>query len=78
MLQIRDSRADGWSALEQLLRNMAIFEPHEISVAEALIALALSDTCDYLVRVGEDTAAGDEAASGRPRPSATPVPVTIL
>jgi ribosomal protein S18 acetylase RimI-like enzyme len=64
MLHIRALGADDPRPLAQLLRRVAIFEPHEIAVAEELIALALGGSRDYLVHVAEDTAAGNDADGG--------------
>lgn len=65
MLQIRDLTAGDGSALEDLLRRVQIFEPHEISVAEELITLALGGSRDYLIHIAEDSANGSDAAEGR-------------
>src|SRR5439155_4051803 len=51
--RIRDVRSEDTSALFGLLRDVAVFEPHEIRVAEELIEQAVAGSRDYLVHVAE-------------------------
>jgi ribosomal protein S18 acetylase RimI-like enzyme len=61
-LRIRDLRTTDAEALPALLRRVAVFEPHEIDVAEELIRQALAGSRDYLVHVAEAVAAHEGAA----------------
>lgn len=48
-LEARDERP-----LEQLLRRVAVFEPHEIKVAMELVTSALGTSGDYAIYVAEE------------------------
>ena len=50
---IRGITAADTGALRHLLRSVSVFEPHEISVAEELLAEALSGNPDYVIHVAE-------------------------
>lgn len=63
-LHIRDLRSDDVGALRTLLCCTAVFEQHEIEVAEELIREAVHGSRDYLVYVAEADAA---AAHEHPR-----------
>jgi ribosomal protein S18 acetylase RimI-like enzyme len=54
-IPIRALRSGDIEPLHDLLRRVAVFEPHEIGVAEELLSEALSGSPDYLVSVAEDT-----------------------
>jgi len=56
-VHIRDLMSGDEAALRRVLRNVAIFEPYEIEVAEDLIAEALTGSGEYLIHVasGEGT-----------------------
>ena len=58
-VRIRDLRAGDQTSLEQLLRRVEVFEPHEIRVAMELVAGALGTSGDYLIYVAEEAGAGD-------------------
>lgn len=63
-VQIRDLRVDDQAPLEQLLRRVAVFEPHEIRVAMELVAGALGTSGDYSIYIAEDPG-GDRATAAR-------------
>jgi GNAT superfamily N-acetyltransferase len=53
-MRIRDITRDDREALHALLRQVNIFEPHEISVAEELIEAHLDGSVDYVIHVAEE------------------------
>jgi ribosomal protein S18 acetylase RimI-like enzyme len=54
-VRIRDITADDSAPIERLLRRVTIFEPHEVRVANELVAEALGGSRDYLIYVAEET-----------------------
>src|SRR5262245_18149042 len=50
-LRIDDLRVEDSAPLERLLVRVAVFEPHEIAVANVLVAAALAGSPDYLIYV---------------------------
>jgi ribosomal protein S18 acetylase RimI-like enzyme len=65
-LQICDVTAGDKQPLLQLLSGLAIFEMHELRVAEELIAEALAGSQYYFIHVAREAAAGAEP-TGRGR-----------
>ena len=59
MMRIRDVTSGDRAALHALLRQVDLFEPHEIHVAEELIDDRLAGGTDYVIHVAEEDAAGD-------------------
>lgn len=57
---VRDLNVDDRAALQALLREVRVFEPNEIRVAEELIDETLAGTTDYVIHVAE-TADIDDA-----------------
>ena len=62
-MRIRNVESGDRAALHALLRQVNIFEPHEIRVAEELIEERLAGSTDYLIDVAEDE--GDPGGVGR-------------
>src|SRR5262245_17756660 len=60
-VRIRDLRATDRASLEQLLRRVEVFEPHEIRVAMELVTSALGTTGDYLIYIAEETGRRDDS-----------------
>ena len=51
-------------ALHAVIREVGVFEPHEIAVAEELIADALAGSPDYAITVAEDGCTDPAASAG--------------
>ena len=54
-VRIRPIASSDETAIRALLGRIAIFEPHEIRVAEELIAESLAGSPDYVIHVAEDS-----------------------
>ena len=60
-VRIRPIESSDETAIRALLGRIAIFEPHEIRVAEELVAESLAGSPDYVIHVAEDS---DRPADG--------------
>jgi ribosomal protein S18 acetylase RimI-like enzyme len=63
-MRIRDVTSGDRAALHALLRQVNIFESHEIRVAEEVIEECLAGSTDYLIDVAEEEAEADGAGAG--------------
>jgi ribosomal protein S18 acetylase RimI-like enzyme len=54
-VRIRAIASSDETAIRTLLGRIAIFEPHEIRVAEELVAESLAGSPDYVIHVAEDS-----------------------
>jgi ribosomal protein S18 acetylase RimI-like enzyme len=54
--------------IQVLLRRVSVFEPHEVAVAEELVAESLNGSSDYVINVAEEADAdGADGNAGRNR-----------
>ena len=58
-MRIRNATSGDRAALHALLRQVNVFEPQEIRVAEELIEECLAGSSDYVISVAEDEAGAD-------------------
>jgi len=65
-IRIRPIQSHDEQGIRTLLRRLSVFEPHEIAVAEELLAESLGGSSDYVIHVAED-GGGDQRASGAGR-----------
>src|SRR5262245_8809409 len=54
-VRIRNLKGGDQASIEELLRRVNVFEPHEVRVAMELVASALGTSGDYLIYVAEET-----------------------
>lgn len=58
-MHIRNVKPGDRAALHALLRQVNVFEPHEIQVAEELIEERLAGSTDYLIYIAEEETGAD-------------------
>jgi ribosomal protein S18 acetylase RimI-like enzyme len=63
-VSIRPITRSDEKALRGLLGQIAIFEPHEVQVAQELVAESLAGSPDYVIHVAEDSDTSTGDASG--------------